>query len=48
MHGILGYLIIGACVFAAVVAVASFIWDMRKSREAEEKRRRLASRLTGK
>ncbi|MBN9698410.1 MAG: hypothetical protein J0L85_21690 [Zoogloea sp.] len=48
MHGIVGYIIIGACVVAALVAVASFVIDMRQSQRGAEKRRRLSSRLTGK
>lgn len=48
MHGIAGFIIIGGCVCAAVVAAALFIRDVKSSQRAAEKRRRLASRLMGK
>ncbi len=48
MHGIIGFIIIGACVCAAVLAAVLFIRDVRSSQRAAEKRRRLASRLLGK
>ncbi len=48
MHGLVGYIIIGGCVCLVAIAAASFVWDVRRSRQAEEKRRRLASRLKGK
>ena len=48
MHGIVGYIIIGGCVVVPLVAVASFVIDMRQSQRGAEKRRRLSSRLTGK
>lgn len=48
MQGLIGYIIIGGCVCAAVVAVALFVRDVRSSERAAEKRRRLVSRLVGK
>ena len=48
MHGIAGFIIIGGCVCAAVVAATLFIRDVKSSQRAAEKRRRLASRLLGK
>jgi len=48
MHGIAGFIIIGGCVCAAVLAAVLFIRDVKHSQRAAEKRRRLASRLLGK
>lgn len=48
MHGIVGYIIIGGCVVALLVAVALFVFDVKSSKRGAEKRRRLASRLVGK
>ena len=48
MHGIAGFIIIGGCVCAALLAFALFIRDVKYSQRAAEKRRRLASRLMGK
>ncbi len=48
MHGIIGFIIIGCCIVTAIVAVALFVLDVRSSKQGAEKRRRLASRLTGK
>lgn len=48
MYGIVGYIIIAGCIFAAALAAALFIRDVRSSQRAAEKRRRLASRLMGK
>jgi hypothetical protein len=48
MHGIAGYIIIGACIGVALAAAAGFARDLRGSVRGARKRRRLLSRLTGK
>ena len=48
MHGIVGYIIIGGCFCAAALAAVLFVRDVKHSKRAAAKRRRLASRLKGK